>query len=563
MFMSVSKAQDLSAYRSQIDVWRTDPVAFAYEAIRMDFLSNQQEELLRLLGEFVFANTVQECIEEIEGIMFGTRYQQQKKRLRFLQDQIDGITLTDTQNDLVRKAGFAITAGRDTGKSCCLSVVCLWFLVCFDRPQGYILAPTGQQAKAIMMSEIAQWANRKIENEDNGEYERAFIFHDMFDITSEAIRYKKDPLQRFIEIKRLPQNCSVDDQKAFLSGFHSKEQLFIVDEAVAFEDFVFETLNATNSRPLNWTMAICNPVTASAYVVRAVHGDKMGVYVPRVWNCEESDKPGMREQVKKLEEEYGGKNNDLYRVNVQGLPPEEGDEAFISMSMLEKATNAPPLFPNSTNICIGHDVAGMGSDNAATFVRFGDDVRYGYVHQGKDEHYQAAFLLDLYDEFRPKEINIDTIGIGQAVYVLLKNKLPGIVRPIQVSKKPTRDVKRYYNQRAQHYWKLREKFRNQEITLNLRQGHGKDLLVQLKRELLATQRDTGGDPAIIKIEKKDKIKERLGGRSPDLADALMLCFCGRDYDQQLEILESGAKIDPWDRAFAKSRLRKPSSWMAS
>ena len=553
--------QDLSAYQNQLDVWRTDPTAFAYECLRLDFLTNHQESLLRELGDFVYANSVQETIEEIEGIMFGGRMDKQLTRLSRLQNEIDGVELTEKQKALVRKAGFAITSGRDTGKSCIMSIIGWWFLCCFDQPQGYILAPTGQQAKAIMMAELALWGNRKIEDEETGEYHRAFLFHSMFDITSEAIRYKKAPTVRFIEVKRLPSNCSVEDQKAFLSGFHSKEQLFIVDEAVIFDDFVFETLNATNSRPLNWTMSICNPIRPSSYIVRSVHGDKLGVYVPMIWNCEDSNKPGMRDQIKKLEEDYGGKNNDLYRVNVQGLPPEEGDDAFISMSMLEKATNAPPLFPKSTNVRIGYDVAGMGSDNSAIVVAFGSDVRYMFTMQGKDEHYQASFIMDLFDRFHPKEINIDTIGIGRAVYVLLKPRLGHIVRPVVVSKTPTKDIKRYYNQRAQHYWNLREKFKSGEITFNLQSG--KEDLIQLKRELLATERDTGGDPSVIKIEKKDKIKERLGGRSPDFADALMLTFCGRDYDQALELVDSGAKISTWDRAFLSGKIRKPSNWMAS
>jgi len=552
--------QDLSEFKNQIDIWRVDPVAFAYECLRLEFLTNQQEALLRQLGDFVFANTYQETVEEIEGIVFGSRYQQQQKRLANLQAEIEDIELSDEQKSYIRKAGFSVSSGRDTGKSCMLSIVGWWFLVCFERPQGFILAPTGQQAKAIMMAELALWGNRKIENEDTGEFERAFLFHDQFEMTSEAVRYKKDPNQRFIEVKRLPSNCSAEDQKAFLSGFHSKEQLWIIDEAVIFPDYVFETLNATNSRPLNWVMGIFNPIRPSSYAVRSVHGDKLGVYIPNIWNCEDSNKPGMRDQVAKLAEEYGGTNNDLYRVNVQGLPPEEGDDAFISMSMLEKATGSAAIFPKSNNVYVGHDVAGMGSDNSATVIRIGDDVRYIYTCQGKDEHYQASFLMDIYEEFHPKEINIDTIGIGKAVYVLLKHRIPNCVRPIEVSRKPTRDVKRYYNQRAQHYWKVREKLKNEEMTFNLREG--KDQLIQLKRELLATERDKNGDPSVIKIEKKDKIKERLGGRSPDIADALMLSFCGRDYDQQLEIVEKKAKMNTWDRAFLSSKRKKPSNWMA-
>ena len=43
----------------------------------------------------------------------------------------------------------------------------------------------------------------------------------------------------------------------------------------------------------------------------------------------------------------------------------------------------------------------------------------------------------------------------------------------------------------------------------------------------------------------------------------MLAFCGRDYDQLLEKVSSGVKLDPWDKFFADSRKPKPKHWMAS
>jgi hypothetical protein len=566
MYVTLSDMnRELRELRSQ---YATDPVSFAYDIMRVEFLTNQQEDLLRQFGEFAYCNMYQQALEEYTSVMMNPRLHtapQLKKKFNYLSDLLEGHTIDDEmKKKYMRKDGFSISSGRDTGKSCILSMTAWWFLCVFEEPQGYIMAPTGQQAKAILMAEIAKWGNRKIENEE-GELENAFLFRDQFEILGESIRFKAAPKERFIEVKKLDDKSSKEDQITSFSGFHSPQQLFFLDEAIKYEDYIIETITATNTMPMNFAIMIFNPVRPESYAVRSVFGDKTHGWIPLRWNCEDSNKPGMKNHIDKLTEEYGGKDNDLYRVNVQGLPPRNSSDAMFPMHAIEESRTRSPLYPESQYICIGHDVAGEGNDDSCTVVRRGFDVIEIHLHQGKDDFFQTEFLFDLYKKYQPMEINIDTIGIGRSVYSLLKAKRCDVARPIKVSKAATTQRDRFRRLRDQYYFKLRDMFKDEKISFSLKRGENH--FTRVRRELIATGFRVL-EEGYTKVHGKDIIKEKLGGKSPDVADALMLAFCGRDYDADNASDLANYRNDYWEGRFREmdSRNRERSyngekSWM--
>ena len=566
----MSNPQELQILKTIRDQYATDVVGFAYDIMRVDYLTNQQEQFLRELGEYIYCNAYQQSAEEYAATLMNPRLQtnpQLQRKLDRLAADLEGHELTKEQKGkYVRKDGFSISSGRDTGKSCVLSIIAWWFLCSFEEPQGYIIAPSGQQAKAILMAEIAKWGNRQIENE-HGVKENAFLYRDQFELLAESIRFKSAPTERFIEVKKVDDKSSKEDQITSMSGFHSPQQLFLIDEAIKQPDHIIETINATNTKPLNFSIMIFNPVRAESYAVRSVFGEKTEGWISMVWNCEKSDKPGMREHVEKLKQEYGGTENDLYRVNVQGQPERNSSEAMFPMHSLEMARTRESLFPSSQYITIGHDVAGEGNDNAATVVVRGKNILEMHIHQGKTDFWQVDFLYELYKKYSPQEINIDTIGIGRSVYALLKAKECHVARPIVVSKKATKNSQKYPLLRDQFYFRLRDLFKDEKISFNMKSGEKH--YSQLRRELVATGFNEldGGQH---KVYPKKKIKENLNGKSPDIADALMLAFSGKDYDVEYSHGLSDYNPDPWhqrlDEEEAYDRISSYSgekSWMCS
>ena len=132
----------------------------------------------------------------------------------------------------------------------------------------------------------------------------------------------------------------------------------------------------------------------------------------------------------------------------------------------------------------------------------------------------VARLLNAIGDDLDVRFNVDSIGIGAAVYDALKRLKLKKVRAVNFAEKSAGlDRSRrlqFRNVRAEAYWRARE-------ALDPEAGGELALPVSsdLHGELVAPHWELG--PSGIQIEKKEKIQARLG-RSPDLADALALAL---------------------------------------
>ena len=121
-------------------------------------------------------------------------------------------------------------------------------------------------------------------------------------------------------------------------------------------------------------------------------------------------------------------------------------------------------------------------------------------------------------ELGTSAIKVDGIGIGQGVVDSLEEE--GFDRVgVNVSER-ARDVERFADLRAELWWGLRER-------LDPEKGDG----VALPRDdgllsELASVRYKITGRGQVRVEPKDEMRKRLG-RSPDLADAVVLAFAPR------------------------------------
>jgi hypothetical protein len=115
---------------------------------------------------------------------------------------------------------------------------------------------------------------------------------------------------------------------------------------------------------------------------------------------------------------------------------------------------------------------------------------------------------------------IDADGIGSSTYFLARATLNDAVRayhggaPTEV--KDASGVLGFFNVRAAAYWKLREALDPSSL-----QPIALPPSRELRVELCAARYNA--EDRVVKLEKKEKIKERLG-RSPDLADAVVMAL---------------------------------------
>jgi phage terminase large subunit len=197
---------------------------------------------------------------------------------------------------------------------------------------------------------------------------------------------------------------------------------------------------------------------------------------------------------------------------------------------------------------LGFDPADAGSDAKATARRYGmfvEDVRKW--SDGDIDDAIARAFDEAFDQ-RADLIVYDSIGVGAGVKVGLKERIAG--RKIEVQgfgagdspwpgkykdDRLNEDV--FRNLRAMGWWLLRDRFENtykavtkgeyfdpaQLISLS---SEIKDL-EQLKTELVRQQRKRTSGSRLIQLVSKDEMRAKKIP-SPNMADALMMCFMSRD-----------------------------------
>jgi len=177
------------------------------------------------------------------------------------------------------------------------------------------------------------------------------------------------------------------------------------------------------------------------------------------------------------------------------------------------------------DLALGVDVAREGDDaTALTLLSRADDGFISelgcWTYHKQDTVATADCICGLLVEHRipHHKIVVDSVGLGAGVVDVLRSRNIKCTEFVGGAK-PVYDKSRirYKNLRSQGYWYLRKLLR--EGQLGLQTSH------ERLRELTAIRYAISADK-VVTIEAKDKIKARLGNRSPDRADSLMYGIMG-------------------------------------
>lgn len=210
--------------------------------------------------------------------------------------------------------------------------------------------------------------------------------------------------------------------------------------------------------------------------------------------------------------------DEMVKMLVEGnWDVDAGSNYLFQYKTIREATFDPsnPFLPDSkAEKVAGVDISRYGEDETVYILRQGDVVIKIDSWSHQDTVYSAGRIARNIREDNPSIVNIDSIGIGAGVYDILKTADDGFpVKAIDVGGKAI-DDEVYINKRAEYFNLLAKKFQKGTIKIP---DHPK-LSSQLAgiRYTYAKTR--------LQIESKEIARKR-GGKSPDYADALMLCFC--------------------------------------
>lgn len=394
---------------------------------------------------------------------------------------------------------IAVRSGHGVGKTTLLAWTILWWLLTRTPALIACTAPSAGQLENALWPEISRW-RRKMEPE----------FQALFIVTTEKVSLADGRDENFA----VARTARKENPEA-LQGLHSKNMLFVIDEASGVEEIIFEVGEGSLSTPGAKTVMTGNPTRTSGYFYRAFHEDRdsWSTHHISIIDLIERGAPHANVKYPDIIARRHGLDSNAYRIRVLGEFPTSEDDVVIPLHLVEEAVGRD-VQPTGRYLW-GLDPARFGDDRTALCKRRGNVIREPVKYWRGKNLMQTAGLVKLeYDDARlkPDEIMIDTIGIGAGVYDRLKEQgLP--VRAVNVAESAA--VKdRYVRLRDELWWSMREWFEQLSCAI----PDDPELMAELtsvKYEMTSAGK--------VKVEAKDDMKAR-GLRSPDLADSLMITF---------------------------------------
>lgn len=385
----------------------------------------------------------------------------------------------------------SIFSGRGCTKTTALAMLAIWWV--WTRKDSRVVAtsPKYETLKATLWAEILKWLSQS-------------NIKDEIQWTSEKICHV-DP-----EMLAFGQPMTAKD-KENISGFHATHMLFLVDEASnVARDIIDAIIGGMNDPECKIVMA-GNPTLASGPFFDTHNKDREYWYKIRF----SSEDSARKNPVWFKRMQRYPKNSDLYRVYVDGLPPLGNPKAIIPLSDCHAAKERE--VSERDFLEMGIDPAREGDDMATIAVRRGKkllEIRSYGKTKGPELERLALLMLREYRKktgIRSKvKIKIDDHGIGGPIgdYMTLNTTDNIEVVPCLFNGAGN---EQYHDSASIMWGNMAEVISEVELCDD-------DELI----EELSTREWVPG-AGKLKVESKSIYKKRLG-RSPDKADACILCY---------------------------------------
>lgn len=427
-----------------------------------------------------------------------------------------GVTPSSQQEDALRKfphcKRMSIRSGHGTGKDAFASWLILWFIFTRPYPKIVCTAPTARQLSDILWAEIHKWARKSV--------------------ISESIEHQKDKIfmkgakaEWFAKAITASVTASVESQAETLAGIHGDHVLVVVDESSGVPDPVFVPLEGILTSDDNKVLLIGNPTKAMGYFDDTHTNKRLAAkWELLTWNSEESSNV-TGDYIEYMSDKYG-KDSNVYRVRVLGLPPVEGEDVLIPMAWAQACIDNPITVAEDELKSLGVDVARFGSDKTIIMPRLGNKI-YPWTEMSKMNTMDVAEKVN--NMMNDKEQNIavaaiDEIGVGAGVVDWLTKHRIGKrdIFGVNVARKSTKlhesGEPKFASLRDELCWNVREKC--EKFAYSFPFSRDDKMSEELVNEMCSIhyEFDKKGK---IKVESKRDMKKK-GLVSPNIFDALML-----------------------------------------
>lgn len=405
----------------------------------------------------------------------------------------------------------AVPSCHSTGKSWTVALAAAWWIDVHPAGTALVVttAPTGAQVKGILWKYI----NR---------------LHETHKLPGRVNQTEWFIGSQLVALGRKPS----DHSPTALSGYHAEKILIVIDEGSGVTPAIFDALSTLGAGGHARTIAIGNPdQPVGAFADACAPGSgwnviQIGAYDTPAFTGEDVPEsvaaslvsPAWVEDRKRV----WGEESALYQSKVLGRFPSQGSAFAVVPHDAATACRyiELPMRPDDTTQ-VGIDIGG-GGDRTVLRERRGRKAGRVRAFRCSDPMETVGEMARVIRAWGPSLVTADVIGIGWGVVGALKTELrpDGIrVEGVNFAASPTPgNESKYLNLRAQVWW---------EVGRELSRTRGWDLsgvLDDVIHELTAPEYKVIDRSGKIQIEPKEDVKKRMGGRSPDEAEALLLAF---------------------------------------
>ncbi len=422
--------------------------------------------------------------------------------------------------DIAAYPRVAIKSGQGVGKTSLESIVLLWFLSCFPYARIVATAPTYHQLNDVLWTEVSKWMSNSP------------LLNELLKWMNTYVCVRKNE-KRWFAVARAP------FKPESMQGYHADNMLFIVDEASGVPEPIMEAILGTLSGDNNKLLLCGNPTRTTGTFYEAFHGDA-SIYRQRTVSSLDSSRTS-KENIESLVRKYG-KDSNVVKVRVYGEFPDQDDDVFIPLSIVERAVMTeyiPKAKPDL--IHIGCDVARFGDDFTVIGFKVDEKVEFHKKVNGQDTMKTADEIVLLGNSLVRKynlkrgvdlsiPVKVDDGGVGGGVTDRLRQMKR--MNPDGLWWMDVYPV--YFGQRINHKYYYDSTTYMMAIVKSLLQPFDDDgnpkpveLVLPNDNELVAqlsSRKYSLTDSSKIIIESKAEFKKRIL-RSPDEADCvLLLCL---------------------------------------
>jgi len=449
-----------------------------------------------------------------------------------------GLRATHQQRDIFKAiasegAKVSVRSGHGTGKSGACAASVLWFMETRDFAKVPCTAPTSAQLRDVLWAEIGKWIRAADAKAAREGIPMSFWLSRLFRLTSDRLY---DPSAR-TEWFAVARTSSRDNPDA-LQGFHASDVqisedgteaihadednagsiMFVIDEASGVLDQVYEVAEGALSSPGSRLLMTGNTTKATGYFAMS-HMRNRAEYT--TIHLRSSESPLVDPSYRASLVRKWGEGSNVVRVRADGDFPLHDDDVLIAFDWCESAISRQPYRGENAEIRVSVDPARFGDDRTVLCVRQGRNVLHMEAHAKQDTMETVGQALALREKYSAAGIWVGVAGFA-GIADRLKELGEHVVEVVEGAGAPRKRKDDEFQPcliRDAMWVEGQRWLRDEEPSFA---ALDTDMADDLAGELSAVKFsfDSSGR---LKVESKDEIKKpkRLG-RSPDLADALLI-----------------------------------------